>query len=116
MASFSTHTVFNQVPPLEDYSLYETDPALRAAVARRRGGLGGRPRRPWRLLGRAQTLAAGDEANRHPPRLISYDRGGHRVDQIDPSWRLLMGGVVARGLQPCWAQPAPGAQAARAAA
>ena len=29
MASFSTHTVFNQVPPLEDYSLYETDPALR---------------------------------------------------------------------------------------
>ena len=34
MASFSTHTVFNQVPPLEDYSLYETDPALRAAVAR----------------------------------------------------------------------------------
>ena len=54
-------------------------------------------------LGRAQTLAAGDEANRHPPRLISYDRGGHRVDQIEfhPSWRLLMGGVVARGLQPC---------------
>ena len=34
-------------------------------------------------LGRAQTLAAGDEANRHPPRLISYDRGGHRVDQIE---------------------------------
>ena len=77
------------------------DPALRAAVAAKaRGGLGGRPRRPWRLARRAQTLAAGDEANRHPPRLISYDRGGHRVDQIEfhPSWRLLMGGVVARGL------------------
>ena len=58
MASFSTHTVFNQVPPLEDYSLYETDPALRAAVrakARRPGratsppmapGSGGRRRWP----------------------------------------------------------------------
>ena len=31
--------------------------------------------------------------------------------------RLLMGGVVARGLHSrAWAQPAPGAQAARAAA
>ena len=120
MASFSTHTVFNQVPPLEDYSLYETDPALRAAVAREgaaawEGDLAAHG--AW--LGRAQTLAAGDEANRHPPRLISYDRGGHRVDQIEfhPSWRLLMGGVVARGLHSrAWAQPAPGAQAARAAA
>lgn len=120
MASFSTHTVFNQVPPLEDYSLYETDPALRAAVAREgaaawQGDLAAHG--AW--LGRAQTLAAGDEANRHPPRLISYDRSGHRVDQIEfhPSWRLLMGGVVARGLHSrAWAQPAPGAQAARAAA
>ncbi|WP_313380337.1 hypothetical protein, partial [Achromobacter insolitus] len=34
MSSFVTHTVSNQVPPLEDYSLYETDPALREAVAR----------------------------------------------------------------------------------
>ena len=69
---------------LEDYSLYETDPALRAAVAREgaaawEGDLAAHG--AW--LGRAQTLAAGDEANRHPPRLISYDRGGHRVDQIE---------------------------------
>ena len=85
---------------LEDYSLYETDPALRAAVAREGAAAREATRRPWRLARRAQTLAAGDEANRHPPRLISYDRGGHRVDQIEfhPSWRLLMGGVVARGL------------------
>ena len=32
MSSFATHTVFNQVPPLEDYCLYATDPALREAV------------------------------------------------------------------------------------
>ena len=115
----STHTVFNQVPPLEDYSLYETDPALRAAVARSAAAWEGDLAAHGAWLGRAQTLAAGDEANRHPPRLISYDRGGHRVDQIEfhPSWRLLMGGVVARGLHSrAWAQPAPGAQAARAAA
>ena len=83
MASFSTHTVFNQVPPLEDYSLYETDPRCARRCARRRGGLRGDLAAHGAWLGRAQTLAAGDEANRHPPRLISYDRGGHRVDQIE---------------------------------
>ncbi|MFP3740792.1 hypothetical protein, partial [Burkholderia sp. SIMBA_019] len=38
MTSFATHTVLNQVPPLEDYSLYETDPALREALVREGAG------------------------------------------------------------------------------
>ncbi|MGS1006365.1 isovaleryl-CoA dehydrogenase [Achromobacter anxifer] len=120
MSSFATHTVSNQVPPLEDYSLYETDPALREAV-RREGA------QAWAAdlaahgawLGRAQTLEAGAQANRCPPRLISYDRGGHCIDRVEfhPSWNLLMGGIMARGLHSrAWAQPEPGAQVARAAA
>lgn len=120
MSSFATHTVLNQVPPLEDYSLYDTDPALREAVAREgadawTGDLNAHG--AW--LGRAQTLAAGAEANRCPPRLVSYDRAGHRVDQVEfhPSWNLLMSGIMARGLHSrAWMQPAPGGQVARAAA
>lgn len=120
MSSFATHTVQNQVPPLEDYSLYETDPALCEAVQREgaqswSGDLAAHG--AW--LGRAQTLAAGAEANRCPPRLLAYDRAGHRIDHVEfhPAWNLLMGGIVARGLHSrAWAQPVPGAQVARAAA
>lgn len=120
MSSFATHTVQNQVPPLEDYSLYDTDPALREAVRREgaenwTGDLAAHG--AW--LGRAQTLAAGAEANRCPPRLVGYDRGGHRIDHVEfhPAWNLLMSGILARGLHSrAWAQPVPGAQVARAAA
>lgn len=120
MSSFATHTVLNQVPPLEDYSLFDTDPALREAV-RREGAeaWAGDLNAHGAWLGRAQTLAAGAEANRCPPRLLSYDRGGHRIDHIEfhPSWNLLMGGIMARGLHSrAWSQPSPGAQVARAAA
>lgn len=120
MSSFATHTVFNQVPPLEDYSLYDTDPALREAV-RREGAeaWAGDLAAHGAWLGRAQTLAAGAEANRCPPRLVSYDRAGHRVDRVEfhPAWNALMSGIMARGLHSrAWMQPAPGAQVARAAA
>ncbi|MGE8641292.1 MAG: isovaleryl-CoA dehydrogenase [Achromobacter sp.] len=120
MSSFATHTVQNQVPPLEDYSLYDTDPALREAV-RREGAenWAGDLAAHGAWLGRAQTLAAGAEANRCPPRLVSYDRGGHRIDHVEfhPAWNLLMSGILARGLHSrAWAQPVPGAQVARAAA
>lgn len=119
-ATFSTHTVQNQVPVLEDYSLYDTDPALQEAVRREgaqawHGDLAAHG--AW--LGRAQTLEAGHEANRCPPRLIAYDRGGHRIDHVEfhPAWNLLMSGILARGLHSrAWAQPTPGAQVARAAA
>jgi len=120
MTSFATHTVLNQVPPLEDYSLYETDPALRDAAQREGAGAwAGDLAAHGAWLGRAQTLAAGAEANRCPPRLQAYDRSGHRIDhvQFHPAWQLLMSGIAARGLHSrAWAQPVPGAQVARAAA
>lgn len=118
--AFQTHTVFNQVPPLEDYSLYDTDPALAEAVAREGAGdfvAALREHGAW--LGRARILAAGERANRCPPRWLGYDRGGHRVDQVefDESWHVLLDGMVSRGLHSAaWLRPAPGAHVARAAA
>ncbi|OZI65720.1 isovaleryl-CoA dehydrogenase [Bordetella genomosp. 1] len=119
MQPFFTHAVTNQVPPLDDYSLYDTDPVLAAALAREGASAHEaelREHGAW--LGRAQTLAAGEEANRHPPELHAYDRNGHRIDRVafHPAWHQLMSGIAARGLHNrAWVRPGPGAQVARAA-
>jgi len=120
MQPFLTHLVTNQVAPLEDYSLYETDPVLQQAV-RREGAAAfeSELREHGAWLGRAQTLEAAAEANRNSPRLLAYDPTGHRQDKVafHPAWNALMTGIVARGLHSrAWAQPVPGAHVARAAA
>lgn len=101
MSPFQTHEVLNQVAPLQDYSLYDSDPVLQQAVVREGAG-------QWvatlqahgAWLGLAQTLTAGDEANRCPPRWMGYDRQGNRVDQVEftAAWHELMTGIIARGL------------------
>lgn len=120
MQPFLTHQVTNQVAPLEDYSLYETDPVLQQAV-RREGAAAfeSELREHGAWLGRAQTLEAAAEANRNSPRLLAYDPTGRRQDKVafHPAWNALMTGIVARGLHSrAWAQPVPGAHVARAAA
>jgi putative acyl-CoA dehydrogenase len=120
MSSFLTHQVVNQVPPLHDYSLYETDPVLRESVARE----GAAAHEPALLehgvwLGREGVLRAAAQANRHPPEWTAYDPYGHRIDRVDfhPAWHLLMAGIVERGLHgAAWDDPRPGAHVARAAA
>ena len=52
-------------------------------------------------------------ANRHEPELTTYDRYGHRVDEVvfHPSWHWLMERAVGHGLQAApWEQQADGAQ------
>jgi putative acyl-CoA dehydrogenase len=119
MADFFTHEIVNQVAPLGDYSLFDTDIPLREAVIRE-GAAQSQPalaeHGTW--LGRASTLALGDRANQHSPRLIAYDRNGHRIDSVafDPAWHLLMEGIISRGLHSAaWTTRAPGAHVARAA-
>jgi putative acyl-CoA dehydrogenase len=117
---FATHEVTNQPPPLAGYNLYLTDRALVEAVAREgagwaHGGLADLGAR----LGRAETLALGDLANRHPPELRLVDRHGRRRDEVEfhPAWHELMALGVAEGLHAApWADPRPGAHVARAAA
>lgn len=69
MPSFVIHIVLNQVPPLEDYSLFDTDPALGEAAAR-----GGRARRR-----RGACAGAGRHAGRQAVGLQARDRGGGRM-------------------------------------
>ena len=118
----ATHPVFNQTPPLEEYNLFTTDPALQEAV-RREGagaavpdlGLAGA------ALGTAATFEDARRANRNPPVLHAFNVQGERIDSIEfhPAWHALMQGIVARGYHAGpWARVdggVPGTHAARAA-
>jgi putative acyl-CoA dehydrogenase len=120
MPSFVTHHVANQVPPLHDYSLYDTDAVLREAVVREGAAVHQdalREHGAW--LGREAVQRAAEQANSCPPNLVSYDPTGHRVDQVDfhPAWHVMLRGIVERGLHSAaWDDTRPGAHAARAAA
>lgn len=91
--TFETHEVFNQPPPLEDVNLFTADRALADAVRAgggadheaRLAGLGAR-------CGSAEVIGWGAEANRVLPVLDSFDRFGHRIDEVrfHPAYHDLM--------------------------
>jgi len=109
----------NQPSPYADRNLYEEDLALQEALAREGGAWAAAAVGEWgATLGRAETLALGDAANRHPPELANYDARGERIDAVTfhPSWHEIMRLATAAGVH-CnpWLDPRPGAQVARAA-
>ena len=97
----ATHEVFNQAVPLVDVNLYAGNRALRDALAFHLPGRdeaasfaqGARwGSAPWQTHARL--------ANTHPPRLLTHDRFGHRVDRVEfhPSYHALMAEAVGAGL------------------
>ncbi|MCK1822031.1 acyl-CoA dehydrogenase family protein [Streptomyces sp. XM83C] len=117
----STHTVSNQPEPLTGYDVYGTDRALTEAVERHldpdlldeaRAGLSAL----GRSAGSAQLQEWAAQANEVPPRLRTYDRYGHRIDEVEfhPAWHRLLGKGVAAGLTSAWGRP--GGHVRRAAA
>lgn len=114
----STHEVFNQVPPLVGHNA-AADPALREGVEREGAG--------WalpeidvlgRLAGSAEAQDWGRLAERVPPRLLTHDRYGNRVDEVEyvPAYHRLMETAVTHGLHGApWADDRPGVHVARAA-
>jgi putative acyl-CoA dehydrogenase len=115
----TTHTVFNQPPPLEDYNIFTADRALVDAL-RREGAEWAeeRVRAFGEIAGRAETIGWGVQANENRPVLRSHDRGGHRIDEVEfhPAWHSLMRLGVEHGLHALpWREPRPGAHVARAA-
>lgn len=119
MNAFETHAVSNQAAPFADINLFRCDPALGEALVREGGG--------WaeagldalgEKLGQAAVLDLARLANLHGPRLVSYDRSGRRVDEIEfhPAWHALMEMLIGAGAHAApWRAPGPGAQVARAA-
>ena len=120
----ATHEVLNQSAPLENYNLFTGNaplggalefnlPRERLAAARERlDALGA-------VLGKHDTLALADAANRNPPELKTHDRQGRRRDEVEfhPAWHELMALALQHGLHSGpWAEPGPGAHVERAAA
>jgi len=96
-----THSVENQVPPLEPYDPYEGDAVLRQAVERwcdvaarqRISALGV-------IAGSIEYARLGVDANVHAPVLRTHDRFGNRIDEVEfhPSWHALLATAVHNGL------------------
>jgi len=119
MNPFDTHEVLNQAAAFADVNLFRCDPALSEAVEREGAG--------WAAasldalgatLGGADTLDLARLANAHGPRLVSYDRMGNRIDEVEfhPAWHALMSLLIGAGAHAApWREPRPGAQVARAA-
>ncbi|MFD5156941.1 acyl-CoA dehydrogenase family protein [Streptomyces hawaiiensis] len=109
----STHTVTNQVPPLVGYDVFSADRALAAAVGRHldpdlREEVLGELSALGRTSGSAQVQEWGRLANENPPRLLTHDRYGNRLDEVEfhPSWHRLLGKGVSAGLTAAWDRPA----------
>ncbi|MFI6944082.1 acyl-CoA dehydrogenase family protein [Streptomyces sp. NPDC050418] len=104
-----THTVTNQAEPLVGYDVFAADRALTEGVERHLPERLHAPvRRELSELGRAagsvQAQEWGVQADRHPPRLRTHDRYGHRIDEVEfhPAWHRLLGKGVAAGLTSAW--------------
>ncbi|HZQ13111.1 MAG TPA: isovaleryl-CoA dehydrogenase [Pseudolabrys sp.] len=111
--------VANQPPPLEPYNLFAGDRVLGEAVKREKAGWAANALTALgATLGKPETIKLGFDANKNPPVLKSFDRYGHRLDEVEfhPAWHALMDIALAAGLHSSpWAEPKPGAHVARAA-
>jgi putative acyl-CoA dehydrogenase len=119
-AAFRTHEVTNQAPPLQDYDVYAHDAALVEGVHRYDAGWAAESLSAiGRKAASPEALQWGAEANENPPRLVTHDRYGHRIDEVafHPAWHRLMETAVGAGLHASpWRDPRPGAHVARMAA
>jgi putative acyl-CoA dehydrogenase len=119
MNEFDTHEVFNQAPPFCDVNLFGCDAALREALEREGAGWAEPSLRELgAVLGRAETLELGRQANANPPKLVNFDRTGRRIDEVEfhPAWHQLMALMIGAGVHAApWDSGQPGAQVARAA-
>jgi putative acyl-CoA dehydrogenase len=80
---WSTHDVTNQVPPLSGDDLFSGDLALQEGLAREGAAWAeGRLRAFGARLGSEEVRQWGRDANRHGPELVTFDRTGHRVDEV----------------------------------
>src|SRR4051812_38011572 len=115
----TTHEVLNQPPPIQPYNVFDADTALNEAIEREGGGWGvDRLRDTGELAGSEEAREHADRCERNEPRLLTHDRNGNRVDQVDldPSWHWILRQAVEREIHSLpWRSPQPGAHVVRGA-
>jgi putative acyl-CoA dehydrogenase len=118
-APWQTHTVFNQVPPLEGVNVFSSNVALVEAVEREGAGwVRERAAALGRLVGGEPQQSWGRLANENRPVLRTHDRYGNRIDEVEfhPAWHKLMKMGVEHELHSLpWTSEEPFAHTARAA-
>ncbi|MDQ6835418.1 MAG: DNA alkylation response protein, partial [Actinomycetota bacterium] len=111
--------VLNQAPALQPIDLLGSDLALREGLEREGGGWGMEAVREAGIVaGGVEAREHGRRAERNEPRLLTHDRYGHRIDEVelDPSWHWLLAGAVDRGIHGLpWREQRAGAHVVRAA-
>ena len=92
-AALATHDVTNQPPPFHDVNLFDTDDALTGAVKKAGGETHRAPLSAFGArVGSAEAQHWAQLANKNPPSLKSFDRYGHRLDEVEfhPAYHALM--------------------------
>ncbi len=116
---WKTHTVFNQVPPLEGVDVFESNlPLVEATDREGAGWVRERASELGRLIGGAPQQQWGRLANENKPVLRAFDRYGNRIDEVEfhPAWHWLMAMGVENELHSLpWTSEQPFAHTARAA-
>ena len=115
----NTHDVENMPEVLENYNVFDNDPALKEGVIREGGEWAlDRLQTFGEISGSTSTILAGTQANQNKPTLQTHNRYGHRVDEVEfhPAYHQLMASSIENGIGGLpWAEPKAGAHVARAA-
>ncbi len=108
----ATHAVENQASPLVDYNLFVGNHALQSALRMHAPDLKTDALYDLGLrCGTAEMQEHARLANVHTPRLLSHDRFGRRMDQVEfhPSYHALMTAAAEAGLHGApWGEAAEG--------
>ena len=119
MNQFNTHEVCNQPVALENYNAWQTDIALMEAVAREGGSWAQDHLSAFGARTGGDLIDSGFAANENPPKLRSFDRYGHRIDEVEfhPAYHELMAAGMEYGMSSfAWRhENREGAHVARAA-
>src|SRR3954464_1808411 len=115
----TTREVLNQPPPIQPYDVFDADTALGEAIEREGGAWGvDRLRDTGALAGSEEAREHSERCERNEPRLITHDRCGNRVDEVDldPSWHWILRQAIEREIHALpWRSPQPGAHVVRGA-
>lgn len=119
LTRLATHEVANQPPDFTPRNLYSTDTVLREAALREGGDWLDAPLAALgEEVGSEQVLEWGEQANRFPPELVTFDRYGRRIDEVrfHPAYHALMALAMRHRIHSiAWKPARPGSHVAHAA-
>ena len=89
---FKTHEVQNQPFALANYNAWETDTALKEAVAREGAAWAESHLKEFGALTGGELINSGFLANENKPKLRNFDSYGRRIDEVEfhPAYHDLM--------------------------